>query len=214
MRQISILMMLAIAGLVFFTACDKDKEMLPEQANTPDVPDSLSEDEASGDSTSDEEDVPDRYYPTDCANEVVELYAGQDTEAGQLTISNDQEYLYVTFETNDGWKMPLTHLYAGTKEGLPATPSGNPQIGNFPYGSSHDPATSQEVIRIPLSELPDDECIVVAAHAEVVQYDEDGEVSREETAWSAGDEITQGGSWATYTDYCVCDDNGGGAGGN
>jgi hypothetical protein len=156
-----------------------------------------------------------------CGSTVSNFYAGQSTLAGTVTVENDSVNLYVTFNTIDGWQIQQTHLYVGALAGLPAGPKGNPKIGNFPYSASHNPRVASYTYTIPLTDFAPKECIIIAAHAEVVKFGEDGEVIQAETAWGAGKQITPGGSWASYFDYCICDDtkevpggSGNGGGGN
>jgi hypothetical protein len=147
-----------------------------------------------------------------CGSKTVDFLAGQNIPAGTIEISNDLTNLYVTFNTTGDWKMMETHLYVGSIEGLPKTSTGNPKIGNFPYKDSLGSATTF-TYTIPLSSLGEDQCFVVAAHASVATLDGEGNVIEQQTAWGAGSQITEGGSWATYTVYCPCDGEGDGNGG-
>ena len=148
-----------------------------------------------------------------CGSKMVDFLAGQHIPAGTISITNDLTNLYVTFNTTGDWKMMETHLYVGSYEGLPKTKTGNPKIGNFPYKNSLGSDTTF-TYAIPLSSLGEDQCFVVAAHASVATLDLEGNVVEQQTAWGAGSQITEGGSWATYTVYCPCDGEGSGGGGN
>ena len=141
---------------------------------------------------------------TGCEPSVNKFYAGQHMLAGNITVSNDAVNLFVTFNTVDGWLMKQTQLYVGAKSGLPAGANGNPKIGNFPYKAPHKPMVTSYTYTIPLSSLKGDSCIIIAAHAEVIKVGANGQEYSGETAWGAGKEITPGGSWATYSDYCLC----------
>lgn len=136
---------------------------------------------------------------SDCAV-VYPLLAGQHINAGNITITNDDDNIYVTYNTTGGWVINETHLYVGTLDGLPTNGAGNPQIGLFPYNDTHDGVTTY-TITVPITEGMS--CYIVAAHASVALLDDNGNVIQTETAWSDGNDINEGGSWATYSDYCL-----------
>lgn len=140
----------------------------------------------------------------DCAPVTVDFMAGQHTDAGDVTVTNDLTNVYVTFTTTGAWVMKESHLYVGGMDGLPVGKGGNPKIGNFPYKTTYNPKASTYTYTIPRSTLGNDPCLVVAAHAAVVRSNPDGSTSGGETAWGAGNAIKDGGSWATYFVYCVC----------
>ncbi len=128
---------------------------------------------------------------------IVTLIAGQHIDAGTVTVTNDEENLYVTYQTNDDWSISETHLYVGPEEDIPQTRSGNPKIGHFPYhGDNNDPFV------IPLSDLND--CFVIVAHA-VVNKIVDGEIKQSETAFGCGDKEFSGKRWGCYFEYCKKD---------
>lgn len=130
------------------------------------------------------------------------LLAGQYIESGSIYTSNDDENLYISYNTIDGWELKKIHLYIGTIDGLPTTNNGNPKIGQFPIKANFQQGTTTYNITIPRGELSD--CVVIAAHAEVVKV-ENGQVVQSETAWSEGEQINDGGSWATFSNYCFQD---------
>lgn len=148
-----------------------------------------------------------------CEKTVSNFYAGQHMLAGTITVENDAVNLYVTFHTTSGWLMQQTHLYVGPLSGLPSGSNGNPKIGNFPFSASHNPKVTDYTYTIPLTKFSSN-CMVIAAHAEVVQLSSDGTYVNGQTAWGAGKQISPRGSWASYFDYCICqpttDDNGDG----
>lgn len=136
---------------------------------------------------------------TSC-EETFDLFGGQTIWVGEVSISNDDNYIYVTYNTSGGWVINETHLYIGDPNGIPSNNAGNPQLGQFPYNESHTGVTSHTII-VPID--PNLECYVVAAHASVSLLDENGIEIQQETAWSSGNQINEGGSWATYSDYCL-----------
>lgn len=139
----------------------------------------------------------------------VPILAGQNIPVGNLTISNDQYLLYVTYEMTGDYQLSTTHLYAGSREELPDNNAGNPIPGRFHYKTNHNPAVSTYTYTIPLSGL-NANCYIIAAHCVVTARDANGNMVFNETGWSQGTAINPGGNWAMYTDYCTYfSDNGG-----
>lgn len=133
---------------------------------------------------------------------VYTLYAGQHIDVGTITVSNDDENIYVTYSTENGWVMDQTHLYVGASSGIPVNNSGNPTIGLFPYNNEHHGATTFTVT-VPIDESLD--CYAIAAHASVSLLGPDNSVIQTETAWGNGPQMNESGSWATYSEYCLMD---------
>jgi len=138
--------------------------------------------------------------PVKTASDACEtLWAGQTIDAGDLLVSNDDFFLYVTYATSGGWELQLTHLaVADDLSGIPQTKKGNPIPGRFAYAAEHDPTVTTYTYVIPLSDLGilADDVLVIAAHAEVINGD------WEETAW-AGELEFPGRNWATYIEYTL-----------
>lgn len=149
-----------------------------------------------------------------CQPLVVDFLAGQHIDAGNIEVKADSLNLYVTFSTQGGWVMNETHLYVGTLAGMPQTPKGNPKIGNFPYKANHSPGVSSFTYTIPRSNFAGQDCVAIAAHSATSLLNDKGEVVQSETAWSAGKQLNQSGSWAMYTTYCFCNEGTEGNGGD
>lgn len=128
------------------------------------------------------------------------LYAGQNIDAGTVSVSNDADNLYVTYTATNGWEMVETHLYVGNCNEIPTSGNGNPQIGLFPYTEDHNPSVTNYTYTIPLADL--DDCYCVAAHTALVQYDSQGNVIASETGWADGESMSDG-SWAMSFEYCT-----------
>lgn len=136
-----------------------------------------------------------------CGTPSVEtLVAGQNIDAGTVTVGNDENYVYVTYTSSNGYLITQTHLYVGPKSGVPVNNAGNPRIGLFPYGESFASPVQTVTYRISLEELP--ECYVVAAHAVVVKY-QGNVIVDQQTAWGNGTRFVNRGSWAMYFEYCT-----------
>ncbi|HDS63238.1 MAG TPA: hypothetical protein ENN52_03745 [Methanofollis liminatans] len=117
-----------------------------------------------------------------------DLIAGQHTDAGDVLVWNDDDYLYVKFLAKDGWCLAETHLaVAGVLADIPQTGNGKPQANNgkskvgngkqqtvngnpipgqFAYGDSYDPCVGSDTFLIPLDEVGRG-TLYVAAHAVV-----------------------------------------------
>lgn len=136
----------------------------------------------------------------------VTLWAGQNFNAGTLTVSNDANFVYVNYTTVNGWELQKTHLYVGDCDLIPVTNSGNPQIGQFPFSSTHSPRVTSYTYTLPINDF--NECFCVAAHAELVKVNNDGDIVQTETGWAEGDSFG-GNSWAMKSTYCKqnCDDD-------
>ena len=126
----------------------------------------------------------------------IDLIAGQHIVAGSITVSNDDENLFVTYETVDNWLINETHLYVGIT--IPT----NSAPGKFPYKHEELGGVTTDTYEIPLEDLGVGPCdtIYIAAHAEIVK----GET--EETGWAKGVKIEPGKNWAMYFEYRLsCD---------
>lgn len=141
---------------------------------------------------------------TACGSTTVDFLAGQSMDAGDITISNDENYCYVTYTLQNGWEMTQLHLYVGSLALCPVTGSGNPQPGQFPYAKSFKNGETSWTVKIPLSSLPEN--FIVAAHANV-----DGSNATNgsggQTAWGDGEDFS-GANWFTYTKYTKASCNG------
>lgn len=143
--------------------------------------------------------------PDLCHEETVALLAGSDLEVGTVAVGNDEETLYVTYETAGGWEIAETHLaVVDDPADIPSSGNAVPP-GLFPGESVHQPPVTVVHYAVPLPDPGGASPVFVAAHAEVVKG------GAEEGAWAEGPEIQEGGSWATYTTYepaaCVEDDD-------
>jgi hypothetical protein len=140
----------------------------------------------------------------DCPATEVTLVAGQSINSGTVTVTNDANYIYVTYSTANGWLMTQTHLYVGACALIPVNNSGNPMPGQFPHKSTHNYITSY-TYQVPISALPAGYCGCIAAHAVVVKVNSSGQVIESQTAWGNGTRINPiGGNWGMKFDYCSC----------
>lgn len=148
----------------------------------------------------------------------VDLIAGQNIDAGDVIVTNDEENLYITYSTQypehaeeDGWLISETHFHiADSLDGIPQTKKNNPIPGQFDYQYEYSPPISEVTYTLSLADLGysgGDE-LYIATHAVVGQW-VDGEepVFETETAWGDGPGFL-GKNWAMYFQYTIQDCNG------
>jgi hypothetical protein len=139
----------------------------------------------------------------------VNLLAGQTINIGNVTVGNDENFLYVTYQATGAWYFTELHLFVGDCNNKPVNKSGNPVPGLFPYKTSFSAPYSQSyTFIIPLSSLP--ECYCIAAHAATIKKNSAGGVAQSETAWGEGIRFVPKGNWAMYFNSCkqACNDCG------
>lgn len=129
------------------------------------------------------------------------LIAGQSIPVGSVFVENDDQYLYVTYQTDGDWLIAETHLDVATQpEDLKQTSKGNAVPGRFAYKSEHNPGVATVTHTIDLADWPSGTQLFLAAHSVVVS------ASGSETAWGEGLDFP-GNNWAMYFSYDVqsCD---------
>lgn len=136
---------------------------------------------------------------SECTPTVTTLIAGRTMNAGNVTVTNDANFIYVTYNTANGYVLSQTHLYVGECGLIPVNRPGNPIPGQFPYASSHSGITTY-TYQIPITAIPVGSCGCIAAHA-VVSLATGGGT---QTAWGNGTVINPTGQWGMKFDYCSC----------
>jgi hypothetical protein len=127
---------------------------------------------------------------------ITDLIAGRYIDVGDILVWNDEEQLYVQYQTTDGWCLTVTHLHVATSVAdIPQTKTGNPKPGQFAYSAEHDCLT-EYTYEVPLQWDMNTE-LHIAAHAVVRKRG-----GKAETAWGAGEGFA-GRNWATYWNYVV-----------
>ena len=140
---------------------------------------------------------------TTCTPTVVTLFAGQTINAGNVTVSNDANFIYVTFNTANGYVLSQTHLFVGDCALIPVNRPGNPIPGQFPYTSPHSNLTSY-TYQIPIMAIPVGSCGCIAAHAVVGKLNTSGQLVEQQTGWGNGTVINPDGQWGMKFNYCSC----------
>ena len=129
--------------------------------------------------------------------DMTKLLADQDIDVGNVSVWNDDENLYVKYETTGDWLINETHLAVDDSlDDIPQTKRHNPIPGQFEYkNESQGPGITVYQYDIPLIWEAGTE-LFIAAHAEVAN------LTQNETAWGAGDPF-DGKNWATYFKYTI-----------
>lgn len=138
--------------------------------------------------------------PCQITTQVYDLFAGQTIDVGQLQVTNDDQNLYITYQTTGDWYVGKVHVYVGDLSGLPVNGQNVPVPGQFPYSETYNPYTQSATVTVPLAGLPS--CYVIAAHAEVHKVVNGTEV-QSETAWSFGTPFANTDRWGWTSDYCT-----------
>jgi hypothetical protein len=142
--------------------------------------------------------------PPNCPIIETTLIAGQTLDAGTVRVYNDSSYIYVTYNTQNGWVLSQTHLYVGDCAFIPVNNPGNPLPGQFPYATSHSNITSY-TYQVPLSQIVPGNCGCIAAHAVVKKLNTSNQVIDSQTGWGNGVRINlTGGNWGMKFNYCSC----------
>ena len=144
------------------------------------------------------------------------IWAGQNINAGTISVMNDDDYLYVTYNTVNGWMLAQTHVHvADNLNGIPRTKQGAPIPGQFDYSTNHNPVVNTYTYNIDLSQynFQMGQEIIIAAHASLVNGNyPDGEY-QQETGFG-GNDPGPGPRWWYYIRYTLTDDDNGGGGGD
>jgi hypothetical protein len=129
------------------------------------------------------------------------LWAGQHTLAGTVTVWSTEETLYVRYDMTDNWWLEETHVaVAESLLGIPHN-KGGPIPGQFEFSATHDPRVQTYTYAIPVKpEWDDGLSLYICAHAVAVQIDKTGKVIQRQTGWG-GDEDYPGKNWAKYIKY-------------
>ena len=160
------------------------------------------------------------------AETIVDLLAGQDIEAGTVTVSYDGGVLCVLYETEGDWKLVETHfIIAASPEEIPQTKKGNPKVGHFPYGDDELGEYDAEDNLIGGADSYE-ECIelelevgtyIIAAHASLLNLDNIVDsvpdtdpavpIYQQETGWGEGEEFADDRNWAMYFIFEVLEED-------
>jgi hypothetical protein len=141
--------------------------------------------------------------------------AGQTINAGSVTVTNDANYLKVTFTTTGDWYLDKAHLWVGIDiKDIPFA-QGNPVPGQFPWQTSFTQAsnTTAYTFTIAKSDLeaqlgitlncPNTPTFYFVAHASIFKYNADGSINSQ-TGWGGSQKGTSGNKWWFFDQYTWC----------
>lgn len=131
------------------------------------------------------------------------LWAGQTIDVGTVTVSNDEENLYLTYWVAAPWWLTEVHVYVLAEEPLSRLAPGLApnKSGNISY-------TDTYTMTIPLAALGfeincDYTALWIQAHAAIVMYDANGKIVKGETAYGGTVDKPKRGSWYGNIMYVV-----------
>jgi hypothetical protein len=148
--------------------------------------------------------------PCSPSKEVI-LWAGQDTEVGDVTVWHDNENIMVLFTIDAaGWRITESQVHVATSlAGIPQTKpdkNGNtsPKIGKFNYSDPDESTSTSHKYIIDMDDIEGfvlgSTCLWIATHAVVKKGC--GDETQEETAWGEGEDF--GKNWAMYFVWKPC----------
>jgi hypothetical protein len=129
------------------------------------------------------------------------LFAANNINTGNVSITNDAYYIYVTYKAQKGYVLTETNLYIGANYLIPTTKEGIIMTDKFPYSASHKNEVSY-TYQIPVLAIPAGTCGTIAAQAYVVKYNGKGKIIDQQTAWANGTAINKTSNAAMKFDYC------------
>ncbi|MGL5540842.1 MAG: MSCRAMM family protein, partial [Erysipelotrichaceae bacterium] len=137
--------------------------------------------------------------PYACGLKTIDLIAGQNYDAGDITIWDDGTNLYFKLVTATGWSFDTLHLDIKDSANLLTNVP-----GQMPYSQSFNPKATQYTFTIPLASigLGPEETVYFAFHANLYYSGQDGQ--RQETGWGNGTP-GGGGGWWMYNSYTRCE---------
>jgi hypothetical protein len=126
----------------------------------------------------------------------------QNSAVGRVEVWNDADYLYVRFAMDDygDWYLAETRVTVATDYyGLPQSRTGDPNLGDFAYRTTH------KNVKTYTHAIPDgyalDQVLAIATHCSVVRVVE-GKVGRPETGFS-GNRDFAGAKSARWFEYPI-----------
>lgn len=99
-----------------------------------------------------------------CCSRALDLTACRFIDAGDVTMTEDSGYFYITYKTTGGWSIGKIELYLGTEENIPINMSGVPLTESFPVKETFSPQAETVILRISKNDHLET-CPVMMAHA-------------------------------------------------
>ena len=134
--------------------------------------------------------------------EVFTLWAGQNIDAGKVTVWNTEQTLYIKYQTTGNWWLEETHAHVALSvDGIPHS-KGGPIPGKFEFSNTYNPRVQTETYTIPIGDRDgwkDGVDLYIATHCVVSQLI-NGKYKNQQTGW-AGPYDYPGKNWAKYIKY-------------
>ena len=117
-----------------------------------------------------------------CLPKEARLVTEQNNDAGTVTVSNDADYIYITYTSEGDWILAETHLYVGDCTLIPMNDDGTPDTGLYPYAGVHTKLRTY-TYQVPLSLIPVGTSGCISAQTVLVKLDDANQVIEQQTAW-------------------------------
>ncbi|MEO6582685.1 MAG: hypothetical protein ABIO05_00080, partial [Ferruginibacter sp.] len=202
-NRIFVLTAMFATAIALFYACSKDVKEKNSPVSSVSASTSTNVVDASGNSI------------TTCGTPQVDpLTAGQTIPAGSVIIENDENNVYVTYQTSGDWKLQEVHLSVDCNTNGDCTQAKSSDLapGKFPYKMIFNAGTSgfcaadglpvTYTFTIPKTALGSCTCFCVYPHAVVVRCSS-GSVAETQTAWGGYVSRITNGKWYGGTNYCL-----------
>jgi hypothetical protein len=132
--------------------------------------------------------------------EVFTIVAGQNHNAGNVSVWNTTETLYIKYEMTGNWWIEQTHAHVALTFGGIPQKNGGPIPGKFEFSNTFDPRVRTWTYAIPIRDGWNvGSTLYIAAHCVVVELDAYGNVIQRQTGWSGQNKFPKG--WALYITY-------------
>ncbi len=142
----------------------------------------------------------------ECEPAVYTLWGGQHINVGTVMVFNDDETLYVQYDTMDGWLLTSAHLYVMESE-----PNSRLIPGRAPHKSGNITQTNTYTFEVPLGEdlnfCDEDVSLWLQAKADVVKINSSGRLQGE-SAYGGTIDRPRRGAWYGNIEYLLCCDDG------
>ncbi|MCG8700903.1 MAG: hypothetical protein MI922_22820 [Bacteroidales bacterium] len=166
MKTLQAVIILCSLSILIFSGCTKNDEL-------------LSSDEISKQERFKEGGEPGNEYECEAEVFIYPLLAGNMFNAGNVTITNDDEVIIVEYTAGSGWKLSEINFWIGDSSDVPVDAGNAPDPGLFTYSQKFSSKVLTYKFQIPLSDV-NSEDLVFLAHAKVLKG------KTREIAWADG----------------------------
>lgn len=134
-----------------------------------------------------------------CTPNVSTLWAGKTIDAGTVTVTNDDEFIYLTYQLSGEWLLKEVHLYV-----LNYAPTSRLAPGLAPFNSGILPSgTTFYTFSVP-NTYECDQMLYLQAHAAIYKVDQFGNVIESQTGFGGDITWPKKASWYGNIAYTIC----------